>query len=71
MNTNPSDHRPPSRFDWYSHPLTSLIAVTVLAVLLIIPFGTITASLTLGAMLTFLTACKNAYGQDGNNIHDD
>jgi hypothetical protein len=71
MNTSPSDHRPPSGFQWYSHPLTSLIAVAALATLLTIPFDTTTAEVTLAAMLAFMTACRDAYNRSGNNTHDD
>ncbi|MFI7166884.1 hypothetical protein ACIBM3_30965 [Rhodococcus erythropolis] len=61
MSTNPSS--PEHRHQWwYVHPLTSLITVAVLSALLSIPFGTDTAGLTLAGMLTFLTACKDAYG---------
>ncbi|WP_137726510.1 hypothetical protein [Prescottella subtropica] len=62
MDTNRSSHhRQPNGYRWFSHPLTSLITVAVLAVLLSIPFGTNTGALTLAGMLTFLTACKGAY----------
>ena len=64
MNTNRSpNHRRPNGYEWFSHPLTSLITVAVLAVLLSIPFGTETGGLALAGMLTFLTACKGAYNR--------
>lgn len=62
MNSNRSDSQSnPSAYQWYTHPLTSLVTVAVLAVVLIIPFGTATAAFILTGMLTFLTACKDAY----------
>ncbi|MFI2562174.1 hypothetical protein [Nocardia farcinica] len=63
MHTNDSNPQPPHRYRWwYGHPLTSLLTATALAGLLIVPFGADTAALTLGGMLSFLTACRSAYG---------
>lgn len=62
MNSNRSDSQPnPSAYQWYTHPLTSLVTVAVLTVVLSIPFGTATAAFISTGMLTFLTACKDAY----------
>lgn len=72
MDTNPSrNHRRPNSYQWFSHPLTSLIAVAILAMLLSIPFGTDTGGLALAGMLTFLTACKGAYNRSHRGAPDE
>lgn len=65
MNTNDGDNTRGDRlFRWYAHPLTTLIAVMLLALLCALVVGETFAITVLASAVSIITAHSQAYGPD-------